>query len=237
MKKVSNVLILLAISVFIISSCKPAKRYSMVRLKNAEDTVSYYLGIYYGSNWKQTNLDSIFNQAAFQKGISEAFYTDSLTITSYEIQNYLNQYFMEFQAKQTEITYKDYKAENEKFLEENAKNDSVTTTESGLQYKILAEGKGEIPLRESKVKVNYTGSTIDGFVFDSSYDDNEPAEFTVSQVIRGWSEVVQLMPVGSKWKVYIPQELAYGSNPPQGSGIKPFSTLVFEIELLEIVKE
>lgn len=237
MKKVFNLLLIACIGIFIISSCKPAKRYSLVRLKTAEDTVSYYLGLYYGASWKQNSIDSIYNQGAFSKGINEAFYKDSLEITSYEIQMYLNEYFMEFQTRQLEIEYKDYIAENKAFLEENAKNDSINTTESGLQYKVLVEGNGDKPEPGSTVKVNYTGSTIDGVVFDTSLDENEPAEFNVSQVISGWSEAVQLMSVGSVYRVYIPENLAYGSNPPQGSGIQPFSTLIFEIELLEIVPE
>jgi FKBP-type peptidyl-prolyl cis-trans isomerase FklB len=128
------------------------------------------------------------------------------------------------------------KAAGEKFLAENAKKEGVVTTESGLQYKIIKAGKGEIPTKESTVKVHYKGTLIDGTEFDSSYSRKEPAKFGVTNVIKGWTEALQLMPVGSKWELYIPQELAYGER-QSGSHIKPFSALVFEVELLEIEKK
>lgn len=139
-----------------------------------------------------------------------------------------------------EEKYADYKAANEKFLEENKAKEGVVTLPSGLQYKVITEGKGAIPTKTDKVKVNYRGTLIDGTEFDSSYkrkdkDGNpQPTEFRTNQVIKGWSEALQLMPVGSKWEIYIPQELAYGIQ-ARGEHIKPFSALVFEVELLEIV--
>lgn len=128
--------------------------------------------------------------------------------------------------------YADWKAENEKWLADNAQKEGVVTTESGLQYEVLKAGHGAKPTAESRVKVHYHGTTIDGAVFDSSIDRGTPAEFGVSQVIKGWTEALQLMPVGSKWRLFIPQELAYG-DADQGR-IKPYSTLIFEVELLEI---
>ena len=119
-------------------------------------------------------------------------------------------------------------------MAENAKRENVVVTESGLQYEVLVAGKGEKPAATDKVKVHYKGTLIDGTVFDSSYDRNRPAEFGVTQVIKGWTEALQLMSVGSKWKLYIPYELAYGSQ-NQGK-IKPFSALIFEVELLGIEK-
>ena len=110
----------------------------------------------------------------------------------------------------------------------------VNITESGLQYEILVEGNGEKPTSESQVSVHYHGTLLDGTVFDSSVDRGEPATFGVSQVIKGWTEVLQLMPTGSKWKVYIPSELAYGANPRPGGAIKPNMALIFEIELISI---
>ena len=136
--------------------------------------------------------------------------------------------------RQYEEKYADYKAENEKFLAENKTKDGVKTTASGLQYKVITEGKGEIPADTCKVKVNYKGTLIDGTEFDSSYKRNEPATFRANQVIKGWTEALTMMPVGSKWELYIPQELAYGSR--DMGQIKPFSTLIFEIELLDIEK-
>ncbi|MBC8592895.1 FKBP-type peptidyl-prolyl cis-trans isomerase [Oscillospiraceae bacterium N12] len=137
-------------------------------------------------------------------------------------------------AKAMEEKYADNKAAGEKFLAENKTKEGVKTTPSGLQYKVITEGKGEIPADTCKVKVNYKGTLIDGTEFDSSYKRNEPMTFRANQVIKGWTEALTMMPVGSKWELYIPQELAYGSR-DQGQ-IKPFSTLVFEVELLGIEK-
>ena len=137
-------------------------------------------------------------------------------------------------AKAMEEKYADNKAAGEKFLAENKTKEGVKTTPSGLQYKVITEGKGEIPADTCKVKVNYKGTLIDGTEFDSSYKRNEPMTFRANQVIKGWTEALTMMPVGSKWELYIPQELAYGSR-DQGQ-IKPFSTLIFEVELLGIEK-
>ena len=139
-------------------------------------------------------------------------------------------------AKALEAKYGENKAAGEKFLAENKTKEGVITTESGLQYKVIKAGKGEIPTKESSVKVNYKGTLIDGTEFDSSYKRNAPATFRADQVIKGWTEALTMMPVGSKWELYIPQELAYGSR-ETGGQIKPFSTLIFEVELLEIEKK
>ena len=141
----------------------------------------------------------------------------------------------EASAYALEIQFADNKAAGEKFLAENATKEGVKTTESGLQYKVIVEGNGAIPTDSSTVKVNYRGTLIDGTEFDSSYKRNEPTSFPANRVIKGWTEALTMMPVGSKWEVYIPQELAYGAN-QSGQHIKPFSALVFEIELLEIEK-
>ena len=139
-------------------------------------------------------------------------------------------------AKAVAEKYAEYKAENEKFLADNKTKEGVKTTASGLQYKVIKEGKGKIPTETSRVKVHYKGTLIDGTEFDSSYKRNEPATFGVNQVIKGWTEALKLMPVGSKWELYIPQELAYGDR-QTGGQIKPFSTLIFEVELLDIEKD
>ena len=138
-------------------------------------------------------------------------------------------------AKAMEEKYADNKAAGEKFLAENKTKEGVKTTPSGLQYKVITEGKGEIPADTCKVKVNYKGTLIDGTEFDSSYKRNEPATFRANQVIKGWTEALTMMPVGSKWELYIPQELAYGSR--ESGQIKPFSTLIFEVELVGIEKD
>lgn len=133
------------------------------------------------------------------------------------------------------VTYADNKTAGEKFLAENKGKEGVVTTPSGLQYKIITEGTGVIPADTSRVKVNYKGTLIDGTEFDSSYKRNEPTTFRADQVIKGWTEALTMMPVGSKWELYIPQELAYGGK-ESGGQIKPFSTLIFEVELLSIEK-
>ena len=139
-------------------------------------------------------------------------------------------------AKALEAKYGENKAAGIKFLEENKTKEGVITTESGLQYKVIKAGNGEIPTKESSVKVNYKGTLIDGTEFDSSYKRNAPATFRADQVIKGWTEALTMMPVGSKWELYIPQELAYGSR-ETGGQIKPFSTLIFEVELIKVIKK
>lgn len=140
----------------------------------------------------------------------------------------------EIKTKAIEAKYGEYKKENEEFLANNKDKEGINVTESGLQYRIIKEGKGEIPTKDSRVKVQYRGTLIDGTEFDSSYERKEPATFRANQVIKGWTEALTMMPVGSKWELYIPQELGYGSN--ETSKIKPFSTLIFEVELISIEK-
>ena len=153
-----------------------------------------------------------------------------------EAQAYVKENTEAIKAKALEAKYGENKAAGEKFLEKNKAKEGVVTTESGLQYKIIKEGKGEIPTKESTVKVNYKGTLIDRTEFDSSYKRNAPSTFRADQVIKGWTEALTMMPVGSKWELYIPQELAYGAR-ETGGQIKPFSTLIFEVELLEIEKK
>ena len=153
-----------------------------------------------------------------------------------DARTYVETHTEAIKAKALEAKYGENKAAGIKFLEENKTKEGVITTESGLQYKIIKAGKGEIPTKESSVKVNYKGTLIDGTEFDSSYKRNAPATFRADQVIKGWTEALTMMPVGSKWELYIPQELAYGSR-ETGGLIKPFSTLIFEVELLEIEKK
>ena len=155
-------------------------------------------------------------------------------MTMEKAQSYTQTAMEAIKAKAMEEKYADNKPAGEKFLAENKTQEGVKTTPSGLQYKVITEGKGEIPADTCKVKVNYKGTLIDGTEFDSSYKRNEPTTFRANQVIKGWTEALTMMPVGSKWELYIPQDLAYGSR-DQGQ-IKPFSTLVFEVELLSIEK-
>tara|TARA_B100000963_G_scaffold59605_1_gene47606 strand:- start:127 stop:768 length:642 start_codon:yes stop_codon:yes gene_type:complete len=150
---------------------------------------------------------------------------DSAT-TQIIIQNYF--------SKKQKLEENNAKAEGMKFLEENKSKDGVQVTESGLQYVIISEGTGKNPVDSSNVTVHYHGTTPDGEVFDSSVDRGQPATFNLSQVIKGWTEGVQLMKEGAKYKFFIPQELAYGANPRPGGPIKPYMPLVFEVELISI---
>lgn len=157
-------------------------------------------------------------------------------MTKEEAQEYMTKQMDTIKEKAIAEKYADNKAAGEKFLAENKEKEGVITLPSGLQYKVIKEGKGAKPTETDRVKVNYRGTLIDGKEFDSSYKRNEPATFRANQVIKGWTEALTMMPVGSKWELYIPSELAYGTR-ETGGDIKPFSTLIFEVELLEIVKE
>jgi len=235
MKKISNLLVISILSLIVISACSSEKKYAATKVKTGNDSVSYFLGLSYGNGLKQANIDSIFNYDTFMKGVYEAIKKDTLPVSAMEMQTYLNEFFTKFQAEELKRQYKVYISENEAFLLANSKKDSVVTLPSGLQYIILKDGSGNKPTMNDQVKVHYTGTLIDGTIFDSSIQRDEPAEFVVGQVIPGWQEALQLMSVGSRWRVFIPAELAYGEQSPRGSSIKPYSTLIFDVELLEIL--
>ena len=154
--------------------------------------------------------------------------------TMEEAQTYVQEVMTAANDKKMEAQFGENREAGEKFLAENKTKEGVQVTPSGLQYKVIKQGKGAFPTATDKVSVHYRGTLIDGTEFDSSYKRNKPTEFAANQVIKGWTEALTMMPVGSKWELYIPQELAYGSR-NQGQ-IKPFSTLIFEVELLDIVK-
>lgn len=192
------------------------------------DKLSYALGMSMAANFLNSGLKNI-NVASFMKAFKEVMNNES-TDLSYQDANRLIQEY--FSKKQEDMLSKNLQAGID-FLEENKKKANVVVLSSGLQYEILTEGKGEKPKATDKVKCHYHGTLIDGTVFDSSVQRGQPAVFGVNQVIKGWVEALQLMPVGSKWRLYIPSDLAYGQ---QGAGeiIQPNSTLIFDVELLEI---
>lgn len=169
-----------------------------------------------------------------KQGLINGIRGSKLTMTPEEAQTYLQTTMQARQAQKLESQFGPNKAAGEKFLAENAKKAGVITTASGLQYEVITKGNGPIPSATSTVKVNYHGTLLDGTVFDSSVERKEPAQFPVNQVIKGWTEALQLMPVGSKFKLYVPQQLAYAAS-AQGK-IQPFSMLIFEVELLSIEK-
>ena len=236
MKK--SVLVIIA-SALIFTSCKNGED-AKVNLTNFNDSLSYAIGQDIANNFKQNQLDSL-DINVLSKAMKDFFAEDSTVMTKEEVSQTLNTFSMkmraEAEAKQLEQNKVQFQTELEtgkKYLAENAQKDGVVTTESGLQYKVIKEGKGAKPTVSDKVKVHYEGTLIDGTKFDSSYDRKEPAEFGVTQVIRGWTEALQLMKEGSIYELCIPYELAYGER---GSGsIKPYSTLNFKVELLSIVK-
>jgi FKBP-type peptidyl-prolyl cis-trans isomerase FklB len=171
----------------------------------------------------------------FYRGFTDALMKDTTVFTLNKAEDYFTEKQKADKAIREEKLYGANRDAGKKFLEENAQKEGVITLPSGLQYKVLVKGEGEVPTRSDKVKVHYEGRLLDGTVFDSSYKRNEPSEFTPTQVIKGWTEALTMMPVGSKWQLYIPYELAYGER-DAGEDIKPYSTLIFDVELLDIVK-
>jgi FKBP-type peptidyl-prolyl cis-trans isomerase FklB len=176
------------------------------------------------------DLGSNVDEKLFVKGFISALLGDSVPMKHADAEKYYREQVEAAKKAKLDETIK----AGEAFLRENAKKEGVKTTESGLQYKILKAGNGEIPAPIDEVEVIYEGRLIDGTVFDSSYKRNQPATFACNQVIKGWTEALTMMPAGSKWELYIPQELAYGDR--ESGKIPPFSTLIFTVELLEIVK-
>ena len=192
------------------------------------EKVSYALGLSLGNNLSQNGVTELdYNKLA--QGIKDVMEKNTPEISYQEAQAVIGNFFQELQNKMFEKNV----VEGEAFLAENAKRKEVVTLPSGLQYEILTEGTGEIPKATDTVEVHYHGTLTDGTVFDSSVNRGEPAVFGVAQVIPGWVEALQLMPAGSKWKLFIPSDLAYGAQ-GAGQAIAPHSTLVFDVELLNI---
>lgn len=194
------------------------------------DKISYALGLSMANNLKASGFENL-NMDEFMKAVSEVYNQQPTSMTSEEAKNLLNNYFAELQQKADEQN----KKKGETFLSENKKRSEVITTASGLQYEIIKQGNGAKPSETDTVRCHYEGRLIEGRVFDSSYKRNQPADFPVNQVISGWVEALQLMPVGSKWRLFIPSELAYGVH-GAGDVIGPNEALIFDVELLEIVK-
>jgi FKBP-type peptidyl-prolyl cis-trans isomerase len=191
---------------------------------------SYVIGVNIGKGMKQQGLDADFDMIL--KGMKDGA-AGTPALTDEEMQQAMMELQKEMQGKAAELGTKS-KKEGEEFLAGNKSKEGVKTTPSGLQYKVLKEGKGPKPKATDTVKVHYRGTLLNGTEFDSSYKRGEPVEFALDQVIKGWTEGLQLMPVGSKYEFWIPSQLAYGE--PGNRGIPPNSTLVFEVELLDIVK-
>ena len=207
-------------------------------LKTFKDSVSYIIGANTGAQFKQAlgdNPEEVFDVDVYEQGVRTAL-TDSVEMPQEVMQQVMQKFqtqLREKQQKEQEAKAAENKEKEEAFLKENATKEGIQTTESGLQYKVIEEGTGDSPSATDKVEVNYEGKLLDGTVFDSSYDRGEPATFGVNQVIKGWTEGLQLMKEGAKYEFYIPSDLAYGQR---GSGAKigPGATLMFTVELIDV---
>ena len=221
-----NIIFLSSLILFI--ACKTEKTNKTANLITELDSVSYSLGVNIGENIK-TQFEDI-NLDNFEAGIKDVLEKDvEAKISDNQAQAIIQSYFSKKQQKQSESVIE----EGINFLRENGKREGVTTLASGLQYEVINDGTGPKPAIEDNVTTHYHGTLIDGTVFDSSVDRGEPASFPVGGVIKGWTEALQLMAVGSKWKLYVPYDLAYGER-GAGPQIGPYSTLIFEVELISI---
>lgn len=200
-----------------------------VDMEDEKQKLSYALGANIAQSLMSQGLDDLDTEV-FLKGMNDAK-NDSSQMSDQEAQMVIQTVMQKKQEAKAEEATK----EGREFLAKNATREEVTVTPSGLQYEVLVEGNGPKPTSSDKVKVHYHGTLLDGTVFDSSVSRGEPIEFPVTGVIQGWVEALQLMPMGSKWKLYIPYDLAYGER-GAGGKIGPYSTLIFEVELLEVIE-
>jgi FKBP-type peptidyl-prolyl cis-trans isomerase FklB len=203
-------------------------------LKSQQDKVSYSIGLNIGSNFKKQNIELDYD--LLMKGIKDGVSGTKPLLDETQVREVMMAFQKEMMAKQEErnkVLSEKNKKEGETFLADNKKKEGIKVTASGLQYRVIKEGTGEIPKATDTVVTNYKGTLIDGTEFDSSYKRGEPATFPVTGVIKGWTEALQLMKVGSKWQLFIPSDLAYGEK-GAGRDIGPNATLIFEIELISI---
>ncbi|MFN5324379.1 MAG: FKBP-type peptidyl-prolyl cis-trans isomerase [Bacteroidota bacterium] len=225
--KTNSIVLAGILAISTLTSCD-AQKNGKAKLTSQIDSVSYAIGADIGKNLKRSNLENV-NLEVMMSAMKDAFKNDSLMLTDQQCQDIVTGYLQQQQnKKQSENVEK-----GKKFLQENAKKEGVTQLASGLQYSVIKMGTGPKPSTTDVVKTHYHGTLINGKVFDSSVDRGEPAVFPVNGVIKGWTEALQLMPVGSKWKLFIPSDLAYGER-GAGGDIGPGETLVFEVELLSI---
>jgi FKBP-type peptidyl-prolyl cis-trans isomerase FklB len=227
--KITRLMLIMAVAALAIMPANGQKS----KLPTSDDSLSYALGV---ANFNYYKGDSInINTKMFSKGMTDAS-KDKTLMSDTTANAFIVSYMQRRERARTMARYGKEIEAARTWLSDNAKQEGVVTTASGLQYKVLQEGTGVTPGPEDIVKVHYTGKTIDGNKFDSSFDRGEPAQFRVSNVIRGWVEGLQLMKEGSRVMLYIPYDLAYGER-GAGNVIKPFETLIFEVELLEVIKE
>ncbi|MFA7554943.1 MAG: FKBP-type peptidyl-prolyl cis-trans isomerase [Spongiibacteraceae bacterium] len=224
-----------AVSVILVGCNQDAAEPKAIQLDTDEQRVSYGMGIGLGQRIKQETF--VIDVDAFSQGVKDAVNGGEQLMTDEEIMKQMQSFQQAQMDKQQQEIVKQgekNKAEGEAFLAENGAKEGVVTTESGLQYTIITEGSGEKPLETDEVEVHYQGTLLDGTEFDSSYKRGATVSFPVNGVIPGWTEALQLMPVGSKWKLFIPSSLAYGPGGTGGGPIGPNQTLIFEVELISI---
>lgn len=223
-------------ALLILSACNTPGQNPSANLSSQQDSVSYTFGFLHGSQLANEGITEV-DLENFAAGLQTALDGDTAEIDNSEMQQLLQSYLQEMQMAQMERQSAEaevHQLEGQEFLEENAQNENVNETESGLQYRVIEEGDGEQPSAEDEVEVHYTGKLISGEEFDSSYESGETATFPLNRVIPGWTEGIQLMSVGSTYEFFIPSDLAYGSTPPPGSIIPPGAVLIFEVELIGI---
>jgi len=202
------------------------------KFESIEARVSYGVGRQLGDQLRNNPFKD-FDVSAVQAGLADAIADVASQVDDEKLNEAFGIISKKLQEQEQEAA-KALSAEGEAFLSDNAKRDEVTVTESGLQYEVIATGEGEKPTAQSTVSVHYHGTFISGDIFDSSVDRGQPAEFPVGGVIAGWTEALQIMTEGSKWRLYVPYNLAYGEQGSQGA-IPPYSTLIFDVELLAII--
>ena len=233
----SAIIAMACFGLFSVQACsQSSEKGAPMELKTQQDKASYSIGVSIGKNLKDQKVE--INTDILVKGLLDAYTGAKTHLTEKEMGDVLTQFQQEIMAKAQEEAAKkggENKSKGEKFLADNKNKPGVKTTPSGLQYTVISEGTGPKPTASSTVKVHYTGKLIDGTTFDSSVDRGEPIEFPLNGVIKGWTEGVQLMSKGSKYKFFIPSDLAYGDR-GAGNAIGPNETLVFEVVLLDIVK-
>ena len=229
----NSIIYVLVVVLALSASCQQGGK--AVKLESNVDSVSYAIGVIIGSQ----NVDQLgkapsgdeINKEVMAAGFRSSLLEEDSIISPEQAQTIVQKFFEGAGEREAQKSLEEGNA----FLEKNKAREGVTTTASGLQYEVLTAGTGPLPTATDQVRVHYHGTLIDGKVFDSSVDRGEPVVFGVGQVIPGWTEALQLMPVGSKWKIYLPSEIAYGAQ-GAGSDIGPNAVIIFEVELLEIVK-
>ena len=226
----------------ILSSCNNENGTGSKEITNNRDSVSYALGANFGTNvlrQVESAGDTSLNYDAMVVGFSEALKSKDLLIDDLTGTQIINEYMRtkdEERRSTEQEKFSDNMSLSDAFFEQNKNKEGVIETESGLQYEVVTLGEGEFPLDGDRVSVNYEGTTLNGEVFDSSYERGESMVFGINRVIQGWTEGLKLMPVGSKYIFYIPYELAYNDNPPPGTIIEPYGSLIFTVELIGIEK-